>query len=234
VQTTWNDLIKRSRTYVDDDHADEAGWIAVSTWLDLFQTEYGQLYRRWVREGLVRPKPTDTAFTGTTNLTSVLAIVGVAQDMGSYVRILNPAQSVSGADPFWFPTSPVSGVATSWAAHGAADDLSIELNPANASSYVVRWLPAPARATDPTTTVSLPFGGDERLVLGVARKAHIKESAASRRLDDEIRDADAELAFTAFGRNGDSPRVRRVRPRVDLHPRHPGFPTDSRSWFFPL
>jgi hypothetical protein len=235
VQHVIQDLIDAARFYIDDDHKEDQGWVEPSSWLRLYNVERSKLYRRWVRTGLVRVKPTDSTFVATTTLNGALAIVGVAEDRGSYMRILTSAQSTGGADAFWQASSTPSLPATRWAAHGDGDNLTVELDPPDASTtYTVRWIPRLAYATDATQTVELPDGGDERLVLGMARRCLIKESGASRRLDEEINEADADLAFEARGRNaGDGPRVRRVRPRVrrSLSPLRE-FSADPRTWFY--
>ncbi len=202
---TWLDLIKRARFYVDDDHEENDGWVPETSWLDLANAEYRQQYRRWVRIGLVKPAHTVAPFTGSTSISSVLAVVGVAEDLGSGTpkRILNQGDQ---------PWDEVTGLAQEWYATGSADTLSIGLYPADSThNYVVRYITRPALVTSTAAAFDGPDGSDERIVLGMARRAMIKESAASRRLDDEIREADAELNMTAWGRR-EAPLVRRVTP----------------------
>lgn len=236
MQFVWNDLIDRARVYIDDDHKETDGWISPTNWLTLFNVEYAQLFRKWVRAGLIAPAYTETPFSGSsTSLSGVLAIVGVAQDMGSYRRPVFPAQSVYGRAPFWGGTMD-SGPSMSWAASGTGDNLTLTLDPPDSatSNYLVRWIAAPAYATDATTTVELPYGGDERLVLGAARRALVKDSTASQSINALIADADADLNFLAFGRaNGDSPRVRRVTPLAKARTWQLGsFPSDPRFWTY--
>lgn len=231
---TWQSLIDRARVYIADDQKDQNGFIAADKWMLLAQVEYAVLYRKWVRQGLVRPAPTNTTFTGSTTLNGVLAVVGVGEDMGSYVRLLYNSQVPMGADPFWPGSTPPTSQAIEWAAHGVADNLAIELNPPDTTTtYTVRWIPTVAYATDPTATVDLPYGGDERLVLGMARRAFVKETVRSQALDELMREADAEMAFTAFGRVPGGPRVRRAPPRGRTFPvRYATFPTDQSLWFY--
>lgn len=235
MQFQWQALIDRARVYVNDDHKDNGGWIAPDKWLTLAQVEYANLYRKWVRMGLVRPAPKDTTFTNAaTTIQGVLAIVGVAEDLGSYVRLLSDAQPGSGADAFWFGSTPFTSKAVSWQAHGSADDLLVEVYPKDTTTtYTVRWVPVVPYTKDPTATIDLPYGGDERLVLGMARRALIKESARSQALDELIREADAELAFEAFGRAGGGPKVRRQPRQLRTYAsRFSSFPTDQRFWMY--
>src|SRR5262245_10196895 len=121
---TWDSLLARARVYLDDDHNEQSGWIQKADLMVLAQVEYANLYKRWVRMGLVRPTATNTNFTVdgtgtcTTPLSGVLAIVGVAEDLGNYVRLLQPAQSAIGDEPFWKGSTPFTYKASAWAAHG--------------------------------------------------------------------------------------------------------------------
>lgn len=228
MQFQWQELIDRARVYVGDDHNDTGGYIAPTKWLTFGNVELAQLRKRWIRMGLISEKPTDTSFAGnTTTINGVLCLIGVAQDLGAgRMRVLEPAQSRYGRAPFW--TRIDANPAQWWQATGPADNLLIELEPRDTTgTYVVRWLPTLAYATDATTTVDLPYGGDERLVLGIAKRANVKDSHNSLLLADLIKDADAELNFTAFGRaNNDGPRVRTARST----PRFTGFSTDPSLW----
>lgn len=221
---TWQELIDRARTYLDDDHNDTEGFIKPERWLSLANVEYAQLYRKWVRMGLVAPAPTDTSFssTHTKALTGVLAIVGVAEDLGDgHHRVLAPAQSSFGQSPFWGHTSSSPGCY--WAATGSADALTVTLEPRPTSgNYFVRFIPTVAYATLISASIDLPYGADERLVLGIAKRAKLKESGASGALERLLMEADQELNFAAFSKLNDSPRVRKVRRPPYNRP--PGFP----------
>lgn len=230
MQFTAQELIDRARTDVDDDHTETDGWIGAARWLDFFNSEYRKLYRKWVQAGLITPPLTDTPLTtNSTVVSGVLAIVGVGEDMGSSVRVLRSAQQDEGRSPFWRGSTAMSGVAESWSARGNGDNLTFELYP-HASSiangkYFVRYVPTLAKITSAASTVEIPFGCDDRLVLGMARRAGIKESAASRRMDQEILDADAEISMVIAGRL--SPKVRRVDTNST-----PMFYAEPGRWIF--
>jgi hypothetical protein len=240
--TTWEDIIQRARTYVDDDHKEENGWIADDKWLTMAFVEYSLLYKKWVRSGLVRVDAVNTLFTGPGGTiipagtdpegSGVLAVVGVAQNYGGgRIRVLNPNQSVWGADAFFQETG--SGPAMSWSASGVGDSLRITLEPQNSTeNYFVRWIPCPIRPAASTESVEMPFGCDERLVLGLARRAHVKDSSASALLERLIQDQDAEANFSAFGKlMQDGPRVRRVVGIEKARKWQSGsFPSDPRYW----
>ncbi len=222
---TWQDLIDRARFYLDDDHAEDEGWISPARALSLLNVEYRQQYRRWVRSGLITPAHTVASFTGSTvNITDVLCVVGVAENLG----VGTPPRLLVPGDQRW--DAALTGKSEEWTATGAADDLAITLWPVDAgATYIVRHIERPALIEDVEDDAELPDGADERIALGFARRAMIKESAASRRLDAEILDADAELNMTAWGRrDGDSPRVRRINQQSVQR----GFPVEPYRWIY--
>lgn len=258
------DLVSRARVYLDDDHDETQGWITDPKWLEIYRAEYDVLYRKWLRIGIVRPTPVDTPLpTGAFNVTlpttspttsflgvrpgdvgqgnvGVLAVVGVAEDLSSYMRFLVPAQPARGAFPYWVASGEINmGKATTWAAFGPTDSCTVEIYPRDlGGNYVVRWLPVPPDPKSLDDMVDIPRGADERLVLGLARRAHLKESGASALLEKLIGEADAELQFAATGRlDNQAPKVRRVRP--DFHRRRwpqlstTEFPTDPNYWMYP-
>lgn len=230
MQFIWNDLIHAARVYKDDDHADEDSWLDPADWLRLFNVEYAVLYPKWIRAGLIGPAPVDTEFTGdSVNITGVCAVVGVARFDGDRYYPLEQAQSSYGRAAWFDPAD--TGTSTTWEATGNGDDLAIKLHPSDPSgTYVVRYITRPAYVTDPTASVELPYGGDERLVLGVADRSGIKDSSVSRNLKAFIADHDAGLAFLAAGRG--APLVVRRQSRVSSTQRY-GKPVASpRAWYF--
>lgn len=208
----WQDLIDRARLYVDDDHDDQAGWIKPTQWLNLGIVEYRLLYKRWVRMDLFRPPWTETVFQGpSTNLTGVLAILGVAQYYaGNNIpyRVLDSMQQRYGRAPFssaWQNTP-----ANAWEAVGTGDALTVTISPPDqVNQYAVRWVSTPAVPSALTDTVTLPMGCDERLVLGMARRASLKDGQRSALLQRMIDEQDADLNMQSFGAG---PRVTVKRP----------------------
>lgn len=236
---TWREIVERARLYLDDDHHEKQGWIVDSKWLALAKVEYQQLYRRWIRNGLVRPEPITTAVpSGQYYVTlpldtdievgrpGVLAIIGVAENMNSYFRVLRPTQRDRGAYAPWVaPEQIQTGKSTGWTAMGISDSIKVELSPRDTGNpYFVRWIPLPPLPTSLDQQIDLPFGCDERLVLGLARRAHLKDSGSSQLLERLIQEADAEITFAATGRlDQQAPRVRRIKHN----------PFGRRNWIMP-
>lgn len=234
---TAEELISRARTYCDDDHGDEKGWIGETRWLELLNVEYRQLYKRWLRSGLVTPEPATSyivAATGRLQIDGVLAIVGVAKDYGGHIRLLSNAQQHTGRAPFWRGSTQPTNPSSSWAAYSQGDRVVIALEPVPSdlavtgltSNYVIRYIPTVTKMNfQPAIPLvsqdvyaglyDVPDGADERLVLGLARRAHLKDSANSALLNGLIGEADAELNFTATGKV-DGIRVKRLPKRSPL------------------
>lgn len=251
---TWRDIVGRARVYLDDDHKETQGWILDDKWLELAKVEYQQLYRRWLRLGLVRPEPIVTQIHAgqyfiqlpqdsdiSAGSPGVLAVIGVAENLVGIFRHLRSSQNNHGAYAPWIaPEQQNTGKATMWTASGISDSIKVQITPRDlGSAYFVRWLPIPPMPTSLDEQVELPFGCDERLVLGLARRAHLKDSGSSALLERLIVEADAEISFSAQGRlDTQAPRVRRIR-RNPFHRRHsaiiPGagvFPDNPDYWYY--
>jgi hypothetical protein len=128
---TWQSLIDRARMYVDDDHKGEQAWLTPAQWLALGNVEYQQIYRRLLRMGLVVPAITEIGLSGpTTAVTGVLAVIGVAEDLGTSMRIIPPAQPTHGRDPYWRGSSASLASPITWSAVGTSDSLAVSLDPA--------------------------------------------------------------------------------------------------------
>lgn len=229
---TWQNLIDRAKVYIADDNDQESNFIKPDKWLILGNVELQLLRSYWARMGLINPATVDQTFSGSTvTVVNALALVGVAEILSPSTpyRVLQESQSAFGATPYW-NTQPGSHSST-WAATGFGDTFAVTLDPPTAGNYVVRYAPNLAYATDPQTSPELPTLADERLVLGMARRAHIKDSGRSATIEQLIMQQDAALAFVALGRlRNDGPRVRRVEPRARAKAALSSMPNDSRFW----
>jgi hypothetical protein len=233
---TWQELIDRARTYVDDDHESEGAWLTPERWLQIGGVEYREQYRRWVRRAIIRPAvSTDYMDGASTDFDGVLAIVGVARDYGDHVELLRAAHEDTNQNFFWQGSTAPTGRSCSWTAAGFGDTITVTLDPApndlTASNYVVKWIPTVAAPTDATDSVEVPDGMDERLVLGMARRAHLKDSAASALLERLIMEAEAEMGFSAAAHSGGL-RVVNTRKRTKSTPHGRVWPDPARWRYF--
>lgn len=216
MQTTWRELIDRARTYTDDDHDDEKAWITPERWLTFGKTEFGYLWRRWAKLNPAGVLYTDEQFTGSPHTigAATYAIVGVAQVYNSSTpyRLLRPAQSSLGVSPYWNQIE--GGPACTWSLAGVEPTgMTITIDPADTGgTYLVRYV-ASLAPLDAALTLDTEFtimdGWDERLVLGMARRAHVKDSVRSSAIAELIVLADADIGFSALGQIiGESPKVK--------------------------
>lgn len=201
VGYTWQSLIDRARVYIADDHDDNRGFLTPQKWLLLANVEYQSLRRTWLRMGLVRPPIVTTTFAGpSTTLVGVEAVVGVAQDSGG-TRVLRYDNTI------W--PSNRTGHGTTWFATGTGAELTITIDPADVGEYTVKWVQMVPYAVDPSAIVDLPAGADERLVLGLAKRALVKDSARSSPLEELIALQDAQISFSASSQ---------IRPAAKVSP----------------
>lgn len=230
MQIEVQELIDRAKTYVDDEHRAEDAWISPERWLTFFNVERRKLYKQWMRAGLVIPSPTTGYLQGeSTEFEGVLAIVGVGKDLGGTIQPLPNAAMDAGRQPFWRSATQTSTPGHRWTAFGEGTTVTVELDgfndlvysagPPETGNYLIRYIPTLAEVTDATDVVDLPDGGDERLVLGMAKRAGIKEAGRSALIESEIRDYDADLNLTAHAAAGGVKMRRTVKnPLVPVSP----------------
>ncbi len=242
MQTTVLDCIRLAKAYVDDEHSSVEGWIPDSpTWLYWLNVEYAKLYRAFVSQSLISADPVDHAFTadGSTSYvvgdgvaTNVLAICSVHEDLGNgNVRFLAPMQPSAGqfAGQEAYPGTP-----TRWSASGMHDFVNLKLRPVPAAgNYVVRYIPD-ADILGLTDTIDLPGGMIDRVILGMANRALIKEGSASAALYGQLKQADEDLAFMANSRIlGAAPGARKASYwQGALNKQGSGTYNDPSTWWW--
>lgn len=81
MEVTAEEVIDRARMFSQDDFNDNKGAILKpERWLQLFNSLYKKLYKRWMRSGLISPAPIDREFTGPrVRLSGVLGVQGVCR-----------------------------------------------------------------------------------------------------------------------------------------------------------
>lgn len=224
--TTTASILASARAYVDDEHAAVATWIPDATWLLWMNHEYRRAYRQAVMAGLVVPMYTDETLVYDSNDTpgyvlagKPMAIVGVWQGTAgsNAFRKLRAAQPSGGAFPM---RSEAEGTGMTWAAYAMGADVRLVLypHPGAATDYTCRFVAEPSvlvtgtPAAGEASSVNLPLGLDDRIALGMARRALIKEGSFSGALDRLIAQTEQDLEFAAHNRiTGEAPRVRSSR-----------------------
>jgi hypothetical protein len=243
---TIQNIIDRARIYVDDNHKTTDGWKQPADWLDLAKSELVAIYRKWVRESIISFSPISGLFTGPsfTFPTTPLAIIGVAQTIGTQVRVIPSAMSQFGRQPFWDDAVTVpNNTGTTWTA--AADvfpdgdgDIQYTLTlhpPDTADGYQVKYIRFPEfNALD--KFVILPEGYEDYVALRLAKKALASEGASSQAIERLLISAEAEIKMDSFSNvQGDGPKVRIVRPfsRQLFFSNKVAWPFSPSLWFFP-
>jgi hypothetical protein len=147
-------------------------------------------------------------------LTGLMAIVAVHQVESGRYRQIRHTNVVD------FPRgSASSGHPVSYRVAWAGDEvvLNFSPNPAAGEVFHVTYLPHPAKLVLDTpvgtqaSAVSYPLGWEERIVLGMARRALIKEESDTRSIDQEIGMWDQRIEEACWSRVlAEVPSVRNV------------------------
>ncbi len=100
--------------------------------------------------------------------------------------------------------------------NGDSLDLNFYPNPAVGCSFLVTYIPAPSRATVVTDSISYPMGWEERIVLGMARRALEKEESDSAPILRRIAEIDQQIEELCWSRViSESPTVRNTDGRSE-------------------
>lgn len=211
---TVQKLIERAAALADV----HDNFVSAQTWLDWFNAEHKALAlfkarANWL-DGTLElvsiTAPTNTFFT----VSAPAAILGVWEVATSgRVRRLKRIDRIQAIN-----MSGLSGPANHWyyTRDEDTDDLVVSLAPVPTSgTYVVYHLPATSDITSSSTTRSFSMGEDERIVLGMARRALIKEESDTREIDVEIRRWDQNVEELAWAKSiAEVPHVRNVDSEV--------------------
>lgn len=242
---TTQDIIDRARIYVDDNHKVTDGWKQPADWLALAKPEILAVYRKWVRESLVSYNTLDAVVSTPPSQIlpgQPLAIIGVAQQNGNSFRLLQPAMSQYGRNPYW--ESGVASPALTWTASispfpdvNGNPNYSVTLHPPDtASGYFIRYMRFPDYALLSNFIIA-PDGYEDYMALRIARKALASEGASSQAIEKLIMQAETDMKMDSLSNTqGDGPKVRIVRPynkqRIFSNP-VVGWPTNPAFWFYP-
>jgi hypothetical protein len=93
-------------------------------------------------------------------------------------------------------------------------------------TYLITLIHAPVPLTTTDQAIALPMGWEERIVLGMARRALIKEESDTREINGLIADMDSQIEQLCWSRvMSEAPTVRGTDPRVI------DFPTWQQWWW---
>lgn len=207
-------LIDRARAASDmhDNFVTDAEWVYWATQermaLDLFLARSG-----WAIDFTTLPYTVTGLEAGVFDfgLTSVMAIVGIWESSSQGVRRLKYEDSVN----FYRQTdgaSPHTGHPSSYRVRARNDGLLVNFwpTPTTGSTLVVVYMAHP-QAITLVGSVSYPMGWEERIVLGMARRALEKEESDSTPILRQIREMDSQIEQLCWNRvMSESPSIRNV------------------------
>lgn len=140
----------------------------------------------------------------------IMALVCVHQVVSGTVRLLKYTDNVSFLKQNIGATL-ASGHATEYRCRMYGNEIHMDFFPAPATgeTYLITFIHVPTPLTATTQSVALPMGWEERLVLGMARRALIKEESDAGKLEQMIREMDSQIEQLCWNRvMSESPKVR--------------------------
>lgn len=212
---TGQELINRAAAAADM----HDNFVTTTTWLQWASLERYALELLMARSGW----PTDLA-TGTITVTGsesgefsvaadpdMMAVVAVHQIESDGLRRLTYSDTVTFLRQV--PASPVhtSGDVQIYRIKRDVDGITFNFfpNPSIGSQLLVTYIPMPVRLTTVAGTVNYPMGWEERIVLGMARRALAKEESDTSEVRAQIREIEQQVEELSWNRvMSESPRVR--------------------------
>lgn len=210
-------------------------FVTTNQWLAWLNTEIRALDIFMARAGWVLPAATVATDTsapyGFTIAAETLAIVGVWEEINGRYRLLRPMHPVE-----FQQQNATTGVATGAAQNymvtntPSADTLTVSLFPRPLSgTYVIYSIPVSTLAASTSTSLYYPMGFEERLVLGMARKALVKEESDIGAISVLIQEQDQRIEEACWSRMlGEAPSVRNIDPQTRGWTMFPEWPAPAR------
>lgn len=191
-------------------------FVSPQTWLDWFNAERKALIISKLRSGwtdnVVQNSSITLPFDDVANLWAILGVWEVSSS-GRYRR-LRRVDHMTGLS-----MTGINDTASYWSlakTNEADPDDIVYLWPApTTGNYQTWYVPYPDVATDGGDLFQFDLMDDERVVLGMARRALIKEESDTREVDLEIRRFDALVEESSWARSiAEVPAVRNVDAEV--------------------
>ena len=209
---TVQQIIDRAAAIADMD----GNFVTPAQWLAWFNPEQRALELFTARSGWVHDLATtvDADANYTITLTGVpLAVLGVYEVRDNRYRPLKFQNQVDfSRQPYSTPADTGDAHYYSIVTNSGSDSVQVQLYPKPTSgTYRCLYLTGRAVATAITDSYYWPLSWEERIVLGLARKALIKEESDSRPIEKLMAEQDAVIEEFCWNRVlAESPRVRNV------------------------
>ncbi len=158
----------------------------------------------------------------TPTLAAVMAVVCIHENRSGDMRLLHLQndvdflrQTITGGN--------TTGHANSYRLRMYGNEIHADFfpSPVTGESYYITYLSAPVPITATTQSIALPMGWEERLVLGMARRALVKEESDTSAVEKLMREMDSQIEQLCWNRvMSEAPRVRNTDPNVarDTYP----------------
>ena len=157
----------------------------------------------------------------TPTLADVMALVCIHESVNGSLRRLNFNNDVD----FLRQTNGstlVTAHATDYRARMYGNEIHLDMYPTPAAGevYLITYLSAPVALTTTAQAIALPMGWEERVVLGMARRALIKEESDPRPIEGLMREMDSQIEQLCWNRvMSESPKVRNSDARAVALPK---------------
>lgn len=208
---TIQELVERAADQADM----EGNFVEPTTWLQWYRNEARSLDLFTLRSGYTQVRPTSEPADGqyTFSLPDAKAVLGVYETRNGLFRRLKYQPP---ADFYVMDLGAASrprGEALYYTVENTNGGVNIVLNPLpTTGSYVALYhLDVGASITALTDVVNWPLGFEERVVLGMAIRAAVKEDSDTTALEKLYKSESDRIEELCFGMNyGDAARIRNV------------------------
>lgn len=197
---TVQKLIDRAKAAADM-HDD---FVTPSQWIDWLNVEILSLERFIAQSGYVLRESQEIVSADGNSVYELqkepLAVLAVFEDVDGRFRRLRGEDVIDGQNLRDYADS---GRATKFRVSSSADGtlfLGLYPAPQAGQTYRVSMIEVPPTVAATTDTVSYPLGWEERLVLGLARRALSKEETVNPGVESEIRRIEEHIEETAWNR----------------------------------
>ena len=210
-------------------------FVTTNQWLAWLNTEIRALDIFMAREGWVQASATATTDTSApysfTLAAEVLCVVGVWEEINGRYRLLRPMHPVQFQKQD-LTTGSLTGAAQYYnvTRTPSADTLTVSLYPrASSGTYICQYIPVSTLASSVSTSVYYPLGFEERLVLGMARKALIKEESDPTAVERLLIEQDNRIEEACWSRLlAEAPSIRNIDPETRGWTNFPEWPAPAR------
>jgi hypothetical protein len=190
------------------------GFVSPTQWIAWLNTESRALELFVVRSGWIEPQATTVdAVNFAITIPNPLAVIGVYEVRDGQYRVLKYQSQVDFTKQLY--SSPnITGDANYYTilSSSSSDDLTVHLHPKpTVGIYRCLYMAGAVPATAVTDSTRWPMGFEERLVLGMARRALVKENSDTQQVETLIAEQDRTIEAFCWSRNiAESPTIRNV------------------------